>query len=214
MIPVESFEIAKNQKRIGSFNADKYIMERHPEYAHFENKLVLKVGQKVIVLNNDEEYEKRFEVDFQTKRLYVIIQFSESIWLKYHLEAQAKSSIDDSVKDEKDKLLLQFETYHGIPEVVENTTIEDNKARKEEYEKKKYSFDNLSRFRFQRLIDTIGFDKTKEIKKELDKFKTQSSFIEVEGKTPLLKMSKENWNFLYEGYDFKISMLGEITWIK
>jgi CRISPR-associated endonuclease Csn1 len=35
----------------------------------------------------------------------------------------------------------------------------------------------------------------------------------VDGKTPFLKMSKENWNFLYEGYDFNISILGEIEWL-
>ena len=128
------------------------------------------------------------------------------------MEAQAKSSIDESVKNEKDKLLRQFEIDYGLLEIIENPTIEDNKTRKDDYEKKKYSFDHLGRYRFQRLIDIIGFDKTKEIKQELDRFKTQSSSIEIEGNTPLLKMSKENWNFLYEGYDFKISMLGQITW--
>lgn len=32
----------------------------------------------------------------------------------------------------------------------------------------------------------------------------------MESKTPLLKMTKDNWNFLYEGIDFEISMLGEL----
>ena len=38
----------------------------------------------------------------------------------------------------------------------------------------------------------------------------QSSFIEVEIKTPSLKMSKEIWSFPYEGYEPEISVLGEI----
>ena len=212
MIPVASFKVAKMHKESGGFDANQFVIQYYPDLINFDDKKLLKVGQKVFVLNSDEEYKKRFDVDFQTKRLYVITQFSEgSIWLKYHLEAQAGGDIDDAIKNEKDKLIRKYEIQHEIPEVVEDSSIEDKNERKDDYEKRKYSFAQLDSFRFKMLIDKIGIDEMKKIKKELDKFKTQSSFIEVEGKTPLLKMSQESWNFLYEGYDFNISILGEIN---
>jgi len=36
----------------------------------------------------------------------------------------------------------------------------------------------------------------------------------MEGNTPLLKMASKNWNFIFEGEDFEISLLGEIKWIE
>ena len=57
------------------------------------------------------------------------------------------------------------------------------------------------------------YGKTKEIKKELDKYKAIPSTIEIEGETPLLKIGKpENWNFLLEGKDFEMKLDGKITW--
>ena len=39
------------------------------------------------------------------------------------------------------------------------------------------------------------------------------STIEIEGETPLLKIGKpENWNFLFEGEDFEMSLDGKINW--
>ncbi|MDE0470798.1 MAG: hypothetical protein OXH57_02560 [Ekhidna sp.] len=38
--------------------------------------------------------------------------------------------------------------------------------------------------------------------------------IEKEGDTPLLKMSSKNWNYLYEGEDFEINLLGAMKFIK
>jgi CRISPR-associated endonuclease Csn1 len=215
MIPLPSFEIAKMYKETGWFDSALYISKHNPEFMTWQDKKLLKVGQKVLVLNSDSEYEISRNRDFQVNRMYVITQFSEgSIWLKYHLEAQADSNIDESVKKEKDKFLRFHEIQHGISEVVEDVSIKDNKARKEDYNKKKYSFAQLNSFRFRLLAEKMGMDKVKEIKRQLDKFKKQSSFIEAEGNTPLLKMSKENWNFLFEGYDFEISLLGNIKWNK
>jgi len=213
MIPIASHAVAKEYKKIGTFDIAHYIEEFHPVYKNFSDKKLLKIGQKVIVLNNDDEYEKRFDIEFQKNRLYVVTQFSEgSIWLKYHLEAQSKEDITNNIKNIKDKILRQYEIKYELSEVVEDETIIDRTTRKKNYEDRKYMFDRLSRFRFQRLIELIGKDKVSEIKRMLDKYKTQSSSIEIEGQTPLLKTSKENWNFLYEGYDFNISILGEIKW--
>lgn len=214
MIPVASFEVAKMYKKLGIFDIQQYIKDNYPDLANYSDKKLLKVGQKVIVLINDTEYEKKSDIDFITKRLYVITQFSEgSIWLKYHLEAQSKDDIKDSTYQMKDIILRRYELQYGLPEVVEDNTIEDTKARKEDYEKRRYSFAQLANFRFKRLVEEIGSEQTKEIKKELDNFKAIASFIssETEGKTPLLKMAKENWNFLYEGVDFEISLLGKIS---
>lgn len=211
-IDVPSFEIAKQIKKRGSFKEKEFLQEAYPEYSNndFDVKL-LKVGQKVIVMNGMQELEKRYDNDFQIKRMYVITQFSEgNIWLKYHLEAQANNEIDDFNKDEKDNLLRRYERDNSIDEVKEDTTIIDPKLRKKDYENRRYRFDRNDSYRFVRLQKKIGIEKLNEIKKELAKFKKQSSKIEIEGKTPLLKMSKENWNFLYEGVDFEISLLGEI----
>jgi CRISPR-associated endonuclease Csn1 len=214
MIPIASFEISKVHKKNGRFDMDEYIKEYHPEHVDYPDKKLLKVGQKVIVLKDDKEYEKRFGVNFLTKRLYVISQFSEgSIWMKYHLEARSKDEIKNAVNIAKDKKLREYEMQFGIPEILEDNTIEDNRARKEDFEYRKYRFDTLKMYRFKKLSEKIGIEKVKEIKNELDKFKAISSIIEIEGQTPLLKMSKDSWNYLYEGYDFAISMLGEIKWL-
>lgn len=210
MIPLASFEVIKMHKK-GGFNIPKFIEENYPAYVEWDKKL-LKVGQKVIVLNNDGEFEKRKDPDFQSKRLYVITQFSEgNIWLKYHLEAQGKDEIKYTISRVKDNMLRKHEISLNIPEVIEDASIQDNKIRKEDYETRRYRFDTINNsFRLKRISEIIGLDKTKEIKNELDKFKAISAKIEVDGKAPLLKMSKENWNFLFEGTDFRISILGRM----
>lgn len=213
MIPIASFEVAKMYKKSEKFSIEQYIKKYYPDFENYPDKKLLKVGQKVIVLNNDKEFEKRNDIDFLTKRLFVITEFKDTdknIKLKYHLEAKADDDIDEFVKNEKDKLLRYYEIKYAIPEVIEDNTIENVKERKDKYKKEKYSFKSFDDYRFKRLITVIGKDEAKKIKNKLSKFKTQSASIEIEGKTPLLKMSKENWNFLYEGEDFEISLLGEI----
>jgi len=110
-------------------------------------------------------------------------------------------------------LLKKYEAKYGLTEIKEDDNIADKKLRKEDYENRKYSFFKLTDFRFKRLIEIIGKDEFAKIKNELDKIKKQSAKIEVEGKTPLLKMESKNWNFLYEGKneDFEISLLGEFS---
>ncbi len=214
MIPIPSFEIVKMYKRSGSFDIEQYVKKNYAEFSNYPDKKLLKVGQKVIVLKDDEDYEKRLKLDFQINRLYTITQFSEgSIWMKYHLEAQSKDEVKEAIANLKDKILRKYEDQLQISEISEDNSIDDKMARKEDFENKRYRFDTLARYRFQRIKEKIGIEKTKEIKKELDKFKAISGSIEIEGKTPLLKMSKENWNFFLEGYDFDISLLGELKWL-
>jgi len=220
MLPIASFELAKAYKKYGSFVIDEYLKKYDEEnktlLSNYPDKKLLKVGQKVLVLKEGEEFKKRRNIDFQKNRMYVITQFSEgSIWLKYHLEAQSLDEIKKTISRTKDSLLRKYEIEQDISEVVEDVTIQDNKLRKEDYENRKYRFDTINNsFRLKILSDKIGLDTTKEIKKELDKYKAIAGTIEVEEKTPLLKMSKSNWNFLYENEDFEISLLGKIKWIE
>src|SRR5690606_26029168 len=91
MLPIASFELAKEYKKYGSFVIDEYLKkydeENKTSLSSYSDKKLLKVGQKVLVLKEDEEFEKRNDINFQKNRMYVITQFSEgSIWLKYHLE--------------------------------------------------------------------------------------------------------------------------------
>jgi CRISPR-associated endonuclease Csn1 len=216
MIPIASFEIAKMSKKTDHFDITQYLRECYPNLLNYPDKKLLKVGQKLIVLNNDEEYLKRDDIDFQVNRLYVITQFSEgSIWLKYHLEAQSKDDIKSTISNLKDRLLREYEIPLGIPEVIENLTIQDSKGRKDDYENRKYRFDTINNsFRLQTISEKVGIERAKQIKNELDKLKAISGSFEIDGKTPLLKLSSKNWSFLYEGEDFEISLLGKITWVR
>ena len=201
-------------KRFGAFKIEEFIEENYPDYRHAHNKKLLKVGQKVFVLKNDDEFEKRINKDFQIKRLYKITQFSDgSIWLKYHLEAQEATGIKDSIKEIKSKVLSQYENKFELSEVLEDLSIENIQDRKAHYEDRKYKFNSFKTdYRMKRLAETVGIDEAKKIKEKLDQFTAYSGSIKIEGETPLLKLSQENWNFLLEGEDFEISLSGELNW--
>lgn len=214
MIPIASFELAKAYKKYGSFVIDeflkKYDEENQTSLSSYSDKKLLKVGQKVLVLQNDDDFEKRNDIDFQTKRLYRITQFESNgsrILLQYHLEAQGKTEIDSQVKIMKDIILWEKEKELNISKISEDVAIIDTKERKTDYEKRLYDF--TSRLR---LIEQNSDQQTaNNLKIEIEKYKTESSKIEIEGKTPLLKMSKNNWNFLYEDEDFEVSITGILT---
>lgn len=214
LLPLSSFEVAKEYKRKGKFEIENFILFNEIEIPSESNLQLLKVGQKVFVLNYDKEFEEHKNIDFQQRRLFVISQFSEgNIWLNYHLNALSKDDVKKSIALQKDEKLLEYEKEFNLPDVVEDKTIEDNLKRREDYEKRKYRFDTIGNsYRLQRLIETVGFERTNEIKKELDKFKAIPSTIELEGNTPLLKMGREKWNFLIEGKDFEMSLDGTINW--
>lgn len=215
MIPIASFELAKAYKKYGSFVIDEYLKkydeENKTEYSeNYPDKKLLKVGQKVLVLQNDDDFEKRNNIDFQTKRLYRITQFKydgSKIMLQYHLEAQAKSDIDNQVKITKDLILWGKEKELNISKISEDVTIIDTKNRKTDYEKRLYDF--ASRLK---LIEQNSDKQTAiSLKNEIEKYKTESSKIEVEGQTPILGLSRTNWSFLYEDEDFEVSFIGKIT---
>ena len=142
----------------------------------------------------------------------MITQFSDgSIWLNYHLNAQSKDEVKRAISLKKDELLSIVEKKIDIPAIAEDAAIEDNRARKEDYENRRFRFDTINNsFRLNRLVEKIGLEQTKEIKRELDKYKAIPSTIEIEGETSLLKMSKENWNFLIEGKDFDMKLDGTL----
>lgn len=213
LIPISSFEIAIEYKKYGKFVIENFISEKYPEFTRWDKKL-LKTSQKVIVLNEDGDFEKRLNRDFQQKRLFVINQFSEgSIWLNFHLNALSKDEVKKSIASIKDEKLLEFEKEYNLPDVVEDGNIHDNKKRRNDFLNRKFRFDTIGNsYRLSRLVETIGLIKTNEIKKELDKYKAIPSTIEIEGETPLLKMSKEKWNFLFEGEDFELSLDGKTNW--
>lgn len=218
MIPVASFELAKTYKKHGSFVIDEYIKkydeENKTEYGkNYPNKKLLKVGQKVLVLKEDKEYERRNDIDFQTKRLYLITQFKfdgSKIMLQYHLEAQAKSEIDNQVKALKDSILWSIEEKLNIQKIIENPEIKGTKERKADYQKRLYDFQT----RLNLIQGKSSAEMANALKSEIEKNKTEASKIEIEGKTPILGLSKNNWNFLYEGDDFEVSILGELKFIE
>lgn len=211
MIPIASYEIAKMRRDIGKFDVEVYVKNFSPEYQDWEKQL-LKVGQKVFILKEDNEFEKLENTTFQTNRLYEITQFSEgSIWLKYHLSALSVNEVKNAVSVAKDELLSKYEQQFNLPPIIEDLTIADNSARQEDYLNRKFRFDTIEKsFRLKRFLKNFGIEKTKEIKKELDKYKAIPSNIEIEGQTHLLKMSRENWNFIIEGKDFEMKLDGSI----
>ena len=211
MIPISSFEVANIYRKQRNFDIELYINEIHPKYKDW-NKTLLKVGQRVFILNNDSDFEQRKSMDFQRNRLFVITQFSDgNIWLKYHLNALSKDDVKKAIGSRKDEILSIIEKRFEIPEVIENIDIKDNRERREDYENRKYRFDTITNsFRLKRLVERLGLEQAKEIKTELDKYKAIPSTIEIEGEALLLKMSKEKWNFLVEGIDFDMSIDGSI----
>lgn len=95
MIPIPIHEIAQVYKEKKKFDIE-YFMNRF-EYKKEKDESVhlMKVGQKVLVLENDKEYEKRKDIKFQSERLYRITQFKGDgrIKLYPHLDSRAKNDI-------------------------------------------------------------------------------------------------------------------------
>jgi len=213
MIPVASYEIAKVFKECRKFDIDYYINAFHSSLKSYADKKLLKVGQKVLVLNHDEEFEQRENIEFQRNRLYRITQFESSggkVMLQHHLVAQSKADIDYDIKLTKNSLVAKKEKELKIKLVFENEDISNISERKKDFEKRLFDFKN----RLKIIEEKSSKETAKALESEVSEFKTEYSSlgngIQVR---PLLKMSKDNWLFLYEGYDFKISTLGEISWI-
>jgi CRISPR-associated endonuclease Csn1 len=212
MIPVSSFEVAKVFKVCRKFDVNYYIKIFHPEYDSFKSKSLLHVGQKVIVLNSDEEFEFRKNQSFQRNRLYKITQFKydgSKIMLLYHLEAMSKDKIDENVKTIKNIILQNKEKELGIPIIEENDSIVNSLERKIDFKKRVENFTD----RLKIIEGMTSKEVANSIKSEIEKYKTESSKILIEGQTPILGLTNKNWNLLYEGYDFELNFLGEIKYL-
>ncbi|MDR1846891.1 MAG: hypothetical protein LBR17_02075 [Bacteroidales bacterium] len=223
MFPIPSYEIAKIFKKFGKFDSELYIAyksneeneENWKDYVKFShwNKTLLKVGQKVFVLKNDKEYEQRNNIDFQRNRLYVITQFKydgSKIMLQYHLEARAKNDIDKNIKSIKNAIVKAKEIELDIPLIKEDESIVNLGDRNKDYQKRIEDF--ASRLK---TIETYSSAETANaVKKDIEQYKTESSVIEIEGQTPILGLSKKNWNFLLEGKDFEMNLDGTIIFSK
>ena len=109
---------------------------------------------------------------------------------------------------------MEYEKKYGIPEVVEDLSIKDEKERDKDYKNRKYSFNNLGDFRLSRLTNIIGREETLKVTHILGSYKKYSSTIEKDGDTPLLLMSRNNWNFLYGGIDFDTTITGKLNFKK
>ena len=209
MIPIASFEIAKVLKTYKKFTPELYINTFHPRLKEYPDMKLLKVGQKILVLNNDVELENRGKLDFQRNRLYKITQFASDgkrIILQHHLEAQALPDVRKEVNELKHKIITIEEVDLGFHEIVENKDILDLSNRKKDFEKRKYNFNG----RLKQIETTSGKEVKEKIKIEIKKYQAEYSSLPTNIIPSFLKVSKENWNFLYENYDFEISMFGEI----
>ena len=213
MIPVAIHEVAQVYKDIHKFDVDYYLNKFHPKIEEYQDKKILKVGQKVFVLKNDNEFEDRNLIEFQMNRMYIITQFKydgSKIMLKYHLEAQSKSDIDLRTKSIKSNILNKIEKELNITEISENINIENAIDRKKDMEKRLIDFSN----RLKNIKENSNNDTFSRYKKMIEYYKTESSKIEKEGETPILGFSKNSWNFLFENYDFNIDITGRLKWIE
>lgn len=210
LIPISAAEIGKLYKKHQQFNVEKYIDENYPEYKGYPDKQLLKVGQKVFVLNDDTDFEKRYDKDFQIKRLYIITQFDylgRKIILKYHLESRERGDIDKSIKEIKSNIIQPLERELGLPEIRKDENIDNIVDRNKDYEKRLYDFD--TRLKQIKQLDPV---KAEKLKNQIEQYKTESSTCNDNNPVPILGLSQKNWNFLLEGEDFEISLSGNLVW--
>jgi CRISPR-associated endonuclease Csn1 len=215
LLQVHAYQVANIYREKRKFDIEYFVETFYPNFKEHQ-KLLLKVGQNLLILNDDAEYENRFSKTFQRNRLYKIIKIGDgSLWLKYHLTAKADSDLDLLIKIKKDEILWSYEKQLGLSKILPDEKIDDVKTKNEDFERRKYKLNSYKDFRIKRIIDNFGKNKASDIKSELDKYKKVSSFIEIEGETHLLKLNtSKSWNFLYENEDFEISILGEIRFLK
>ncbi len=211
LIPISTSEIAKTFKQAGKFNVQEYISIFHPEYVDYNSKKLLKLGQKIIVLKNDSEFEIiKEERQILIKRFYIINQFEykgDKIILKYHLEARSEKEIDTSIKEKKHNILNAYEKKLEIPEIQPDINIQNISEREKEYAKRLYDF--KARLKVIKERDTqMGLT----IEQELNKHVTQASKLNDDNPAPILGLSSRFWNFLIESIDFEINPDGEIIW--
>ncbi len=212
MIPITMHEVAQTYKEYHKFTIEFYMEKSHPKIKEYQDIKLLKVGQKVFVLKDDNDFEKRKDKKFQINRLYKITQFEKDsiIWLHYHIDAQSKGEIKKNVKSIKDKIVETYEKKYSIPLILENNNIKDMVKRKNDLIKRKHDF----KTRLAKIQEKTDKETANYIKTKIEKYKAQPSYIEIEGETPILGLTKKNWNFLFEHSDFEIDITGKLSWIE
>ena len=208
MIPIPIHEIAQVYREKNKFDIT-YFMDSFghkkikDEYLEYPKKYLMKVGQKVLVLKDDNEYEKRKDIKFQSERLYRITQFDkdQKIILNHHLNSRTKKDIEKNIKKRKNEILREYEKEHNIPYIKREKNENDNKYYDRVCNK------NKIKERLKKLPDECK----KKVEDELSKYKVQYS--KVGDEPSILGLTEMNWNFLYENIDFKIKIDGSIKWI-
>ncbi len=209
LIPIPSFQIAEVYKEYNKFNVDLFLSMFHEELmSEYPNKKLLKVGQKVLVLKNEEEFEKRNDMEFQKNRLYKVTKFEPTrILLQYHLIAQSITDYGAEVKRIKSAILEKEEDRLEIKKMTENLTIENGADRKKDFEKRLYDFEG----RLKTIQEKSDEENMRLWKSEIKKYKAEDSQIYIDKIVPFLKLTQKGWNFLYENHDFDVSIVGELV---
>ena len=213
LIPVASFEIAKVFGKYKKFSPELYMAMFHERVKRDSNNCkLLKVGQKVLILKTDSEYNKRKNLDFQRDRLYRITQFENDgkrIMFQHHMEAQSMSQVRSEINEQKHEIISKLEKELDLPELKEDASIPDVLERKKEFDKRRFNFNK----RVEGIEKSFGQQTGKKISDELKKHQTEYSTIPDDIIPSYLKISKSNWLFLYEGYNFEMTATGLVRWI-
>ena len=192
LIPVPTNKISKfikSEKEGYNFDPKKYLELEDIAEINCDVKL-LKVGQHVIVLDDDHDKDNLNDINFLSQRLYRIKQFEEDgrIKLAYHLNALSSK---DFIKDLRSKYLIG----------IENDLAINSRSDVSESD------------RFEEIKKNVNSERYHEIEGKFKGFKEWNSKIKEERKTPFLRISikSSNFRFLYENYDFEINILGDVS---
>lgn len=170
---------------------------------------MLKVGQKVFVLNNETEIQFKCNKDFQIKRLYIISQFEyqgNKIILNYHMEARQENEIDRIIKEAKNNILRPYEQRFNITEIKPNENITNTEERHKDYLDRLYDFSG----RLKGINEFLSIEQFNLLKNEIKEFKTMSSKCNDNNPVPILGLTSTNWIFLLEKEDFEMNLKGEV----
>ena len=203
LIPIPVHEIAQSTVK-NRFDQDRFIekfgqryfkqnfrfrTKSKPKIEDYTKKILNKY-QKVIVLNNQNERQDKDRIP-TVLRLYKLKQFHKDgrITLQHHVAAGSPKQIQ---LEQRSKILDRVERKYKLGSLTKKE--KDGKFQKR---------------RLERIPDQVRED----IKVEFNKIKLfYTNLEEGEGK-PYLGLTQANWNFLYEGVDFEMSITGEITWL-
>jgi CRISPR-associated endonuclease Csn1 len=165
-------------------------------YGLYEN-IQKQRGFKLINLFNLSEFKKTSDVLSEMFEQQIEIQRPKAkVQLKYVLTSGLK------VIFYKDSLLEIQDLATDVTQISKRLYVIDG-------------FEKDGRIRFKHHIDSRSADDLKALEATFGKAIWQGfSQVNFEISNPKLKLSKDNLNFLVEGYDFEIKMDGTIQWLK